>query len=138
MLYVVIDDERTFRLEDLMQIHPNTTANDPEIIHIRNSHDALAYLAKAHVEHQMKYGDVMVLFLDHDLGGDDTIEIVVDYLSVVINPAVVKAYLHSQNPVSDRLLRHLHFYEGERIPLPPIVSKGISPIDFAEIVSDMK
>jgi hypothetical protein len=121
MKYVVIDDERTFELDDLMRIYPNPTSNDPEIIHIRNSSDALAFLARYHVRYLLHYATPLALFLDHDLGEEDTIEVVADYLFCVRHPAVLKAYLHSQNPVSVRLALSMRDYDCEKIPLPTTV-----------------
>lgn len=101
---VVIDDERTFTAAGLAVVAKVDAVTS--VTHIRNSDDALLFLAKQLVGFTMKYADPIVLFLDHDLGGNDTIEPVVNFISVVSendNPCGIEAcYIHSQNPASHR------------------------------------
>ena len=74
----------------------------------RNSEDALAELRKDNAVFTS-------IWLDHDLGGQDTINPVVDYLcerSVWENPVdVLTIYVHTSNPVGgDSMMRTLSKY----------------------------
>lgn len=79
---VVIDDVRTHV--------------DPSATHLRNSHEALAWLA-AHE------GQIDELWLDHDLGGEDTVRPVVAWLEERVAtgtaPDIAVIYVHTANPV---------------------------------------
>lgn len=110
MLYpnIVIDDERSF---------PNLLA-----VYYRTSAEALYHLNHIALE---ELNTVEALWLDHDLGGDDTTMPVVDYLCELAysgNPyPVVDIFVHTQNPVGgNTILRSLqrYGYSARRVPLP--------------------
>jgi hypothetical protein len=87
---VVIDDERI--LTDI----PDHTA----VMTFRTSESGIAALKKID---ELLGGRIEILFLDHDLGGDDTIIPVVDYLAEqafsgnVLN--IGEIHVHTANPV---------------------------------------
>lgn len=121
---VVIDDERTFTAQGLCEVVGHNSDEIIHIIHLRNSQDAMAFLAQHCVSYLLHYGPEIYLFLDHDLGGDDTIGPVVDFLSLgepghPLVPGVSAIYIHSQNPVSSRMLGVLaQKHKTTKIPLP--------------------
>lgn len=93
-MIIVIDDERTF-----------ATKFDP--IYARSSNTGLAVISRAWTNYVVHYGAAIEeLWLDHDLGGQDTIRPVVDYLHVMakhtvgFSEFVQKIRVHSQNPTS--------------------------------------
>jgi hypothetical protein len=117
---LVIDDERDFAVGE-----------DVTVQYVRNSKDALHMLAKLYVN-QYKAGhnyDLDALMLDHDLGGEDDINVVVDFL-ILIGPSesknpfrVKKIYVHTMNPVgADRVVNKLkaYGYDVDRVSLPKI------------------
>lgn len=112
MKTVVIDDERTF----------SDKYAQGERIYLRNSSDALVFLAKHWVEYTMNYGEKIILFLDHDLGEGDDIRIVVDFLCVSQMQGIEAIFIHSQNPVSEKLVLPLQNagYIASKVPLPKL------------------
>ena len=97
-MIIVIDDERTFKNHDGL--------------YARNSNEGLALIAQTFTEFMMRNGECIdELWLDHDLGGDDTIMAVVDYLSTMASVTyhddgqsqvftglfIQQIYVHSQN-----------------------------------------
>ncbi len=90
MTIMLIDDLRNFRPES--GIVADVVA--------RTSKGALEYL------NQFPDTEFKEIWLDHDLGGDDTIMVVVDYLNeraFFDNPVNVETiYVHSSNPVGVR------------------------------------
>lgn len=122
-MIVVIDDERTFDTDD-------------EIVYARTSNEGLAVIAKVWTDAVLNYGSTDIyLYLDHDLGGSDTIMPVVNFLyvtgwvteSVVLRlPDIISGiYVHSQNPTAgDSIVPVLSkvYKNVERIPLPALVS----------------
>jgi hypothetical protein len=125
-MILVIDDERTFA---------QTRSGDFTIAeYARTSNEGLAMLARVFTEYACRFGEsVHELWLDHDLGGDDTIIPVVDFLYVMGKPstAIVRMpdviqniYIHSQNPTAaDVIIPLLAPYYGNvrRMPLPELV-----------------
>jgi hypothetical protein len=88
---LLIDDLRDFLVLD----------TDAEITIARNSQQALDILAQQN--------DWDELWLDHDLGGDDTIMVVVDYLSekaFLDEPVNVDmVFIHTSNPVGRKQMK---------------------------------
>jgi hypothetical protein len=88
---LLIDDLRDFLVPD----------TDAEITIARTSQQALDILAQRN--------DWDELWLDHDLGGDDTIMVIVDYLSEKafldepVNVGMV--YIHTSNPVGRKQMK---------------------------------
>ena len=123
MRIIVIDDERTFKTRSLIE-HIGAFADGSDLVtHVRNSHDGLATIARAITDYAVAYGEEIVLFLDHDLGGDDDIRRVVDFLCVVRPQGIYSIYIHSQNPVSEDLvqvLKRAGFFRTEKIGLPEL------------------
>ena len=107
---VVIDDERTF-------------AGNGNEIYFRNSSDGISFLAKALVHQKMHYGEpIRELWLDHDLGGNDDIRIVVDFL-ILVDLEIERINVHSQNPTTDWIVQVLrNKYNVSRVPLPRMES----------------
>lgn len=96
MTNLLIDDLRNFVKEP------------KNLIVCRNSEAALAELRKEN-------SAFTSIWLDHDLGGEDTINPVVDYLcerSTWNNPVdVLTIYVHTSNPVGgDQMMRSLAKY----------------------------
>lgn len=109
-MILVIDDERTFDF---------TGAT----VHCRSSNDALSTLARIMIVQKMKYGNPLrELWLDHDLGENDDIRIVVDFLCL-IDLKVDQIFVHSQNPTSDWIVNVLKRtgYNAVRSTLPAMV-----------------
>jgi hypothetical protein len=115
-MIVVIDDERTFDTED-------------EVTYLRTEDEALLFLTRWFVE--WNYGrapSIDALYLDHDLGENQDIVVVVRFLGLLKNvkKAVLKVFIHTQNPVGaqnmwtdcSRFSNHV-----ERIPLPALKTK---------------
>lgn len=109
MLTLVVDDERTF--EELpFQPQPQL----PRFcLYARNSKEAINILTGMEVD---------VLFLDHDLGGDDTSMKVVDHLLMNVEPNLA-IYVHSMNPVgAENIIRALQQnYYVRRVSLPKCI-----------------
>jgi hypothetical protein len=88
---LLIDDLRDFLVPD----------TDAEITIARTSQQALDILAQRN--------DWDELWLDHDLGGDDTIMVVVDYLSekaFLDEPVNVDmVFIHTSNPVGRKQMK---------------------------------
>jgi hypothetical protein len=122
-LIVVIDDERSFD-------------TDVSIVYLRNSTEALGYLARKMTHQQTEYGQpIFELWLDHDLGHpenypegkNDTIVPVVRFLDMIAHThlklVINKIFVHSQNPVGSEsvvatLFKH---YDVRRVPLPELL-----------------
>lgn len=110
-MIIVVDDERTF------EHFP-----DEETIYFRTSGEAIDFLSKSHP------ADIEEIWLDHDLGEDDTAMRVVDFLvqcahfSWGLN-TLFTIYVHSMNPVgAQNIVRALErYYTVERVPLPVCV-----------------
>lgn len=109
-MIVVIDDERTF--------------SGHVDYYLRNSNDALGFLARNLLEYLSSYGEpIDELWLDHDLGGIDDIRIVVDFLLLVVKPMWIRhIYVHSQNPTTYWIVTSLKStgYNVARSPLPEL------------------
>ena len=123
---LVIDDERTFK-------------SDKDITYARTSHEGIAAIAKQYSKwatqplHQTDQTMISELYLDHDLGGSDTIRPVATYLSVMAaataeSPTlnfqhfIGSIYVHSQNPTTDWIVQILNgsFENVSRIALPEL------------------
>jgi hypothetical protein len=104
---VVIDDERTF------------TGNGQ--LYFRNSDDGITFLAKQLIHQKMHYGEpIRELWLDHDLGRDDDICPVVDFL-MLVDLEIERIYVHSQNPTVDWIVQVLRKkYDVSRSTLPEL------------------
>jgi hypothetical protein len=117
---VVIDDERTF---------------DAGVDHYaRTSDEGLVLIAKLYTEWCKAYGDCIELWLDHDLGGDDTIMPIVEFISMMAvatehSPSVKftdfvqSINVHSQNPpASEAIVRvlRMNFRPVHRTALPEL------------------
>lgn len=81
MKILVVDDERTFNFPD------------ETVTYARTSEDAINCI------YQFKWD---VIFLDHDLGGDDTTIPVAKFLREYEDPTPV--YIHSMNPIGRKNL----------------------------------
>ena len=118
---LVIDDERTF----------NT--NHEQIVYARSSREGMSELALAWTNFSLYYGEKVQLWLDHDLGENDTIMPVVDFLYVAANSEAANSltpltkvidniFVHSQNPTADKIIGVLDgFYKIRRVSLPKLV-----------------
>lgn len=118
---LIIDDERTFDFDE----YDACLCRTPRIYYERSSDSGLSALARLYTEFNLRYGDQIELWLDHDLGNDDDIGIVVDFLTVVpMQEMVTCIYVHSQNPSSDRIVPVLKKagYNCQRSPLPKLKS----------------
>jgi len=108
-LIVVVDDERTFHQRR------SVTGPVPEIVYLRNSKDALAFLAEQWTNYWVSNGSpIKELWLDHDLGNGDDIGRVVNFLIATSqthhpwgNAWISGILIHSQNPASDRFITAL-------------------------------
>lgn len=113
MLIVVIDDERTFRFDHLRD----------DVVYLRSSDDALLYLVKNWLSPNC-YRPIDQLWLDHDLGSNDTVKPIVDFLDQIgalgypFN--VRNIFVHTQNaPAGDRIVKTLYrHYTCARAVLP--------------------
>jgi hypothetical protein len=89
MFRVVVDDLRSFAFD---------------AVYARTSAEALALLAQLHADGVA----VDELWLDHDLGGDDTVVPVVDWLCERCvwddPPAVGRVVVHTSNPVGASMI----------------------------------
>ena len=109
MLTLVVDDERTFE-----EMPEQRDMRLPKYcIYARTSEQAINILRGMKID---------VLWLDHDLGEDDTSMKVVDHLRMDIDPNMV-IYVHSMNPVgAANIVRALErFYDVRRVPLPKCI-----------------
>ena len=125
-MIIVIDDERTFAWYG---------AGRGEIRYARNSAEGIVSIAKAWTNYALRFGDLIDLYLDHDLGENDTIMPVVDFLYVAANAEakgsitglsmfINNIYIHSQNPTAaDTIVPLLSplYKKVQRIPLPELV-----------------
>jgi hypothetical protein len=130
-MILVIDDERTF-------------AQDPNLVgyvdwvYARTSDEGIVAIVKAWTNYALHYGNMVDLYLDHDLGEGDTIMPVVDFLYVagrqsgIMNPSdmvrppqfISNIFIHSQNPTAgDTIIPLLSplYSNVQRIPLPKLV-----------------
>ena len=99
MKFLVIDDERTFSGNGLQSVYGESIA-EADLVYARTSDEGLLAIAKHCVDYTLHYGDEIVLYLDHDLGGSDTILPVINFLVSVKVPGIARIRIHSQNPVS--------------------------------------
>lgn len=111
MFRLIVDDERTFKdapeQRDFEKGHIN--------IYARNSASAIAILRGCNVDE---------LWLDHDLGEDDTAMKVVDFLCEHHQDFREGIWVHSMNPVgAENIIRALspHYLSVRRVPLPECV-----------------
>jgi hypothetical protein len=124
-MIIVIDDERDFAWFG---------AGYSEIVYARTSDEGIAEIAKAWTNYVLRYGDKVALYLDHDLGENDTIMPVVDFLYVAANAEakfatgltgmIEEIYIHSQNPTAgDTIIPLLAplYNNVKRIPLPDLI-----------------
>lgn len=125
-MIIVIDDERTFAWYG---------AGRGEIRYARTSSEGIVSIAKAWTNFSLRYGDMVDLYLDHDLGENDTIMPVVDFLYVAANAeaegsisgltmVIRNIYVHSQNPTAgDTIIPLLSplYKKVQRIALPELV-----------------
>lgn len=111
-MILVVDDERTFDF-------------DGNVVYCRSSESGLSTIARIMIQQQVKYaGSLDELWLDHDLGGNDDIRVVVDFLTL-IDLKVDQIYVHSQNPTSDWIVPVLNAvgYNVERSALPTLTKE---------------
>lgn len=113
-LDIVIDDLRTF---DMLQQAATRTR---DVVYLRTSKAALAYLETS--------TGCDTLWLDHDLGGDDTVMPVVDWLCerayLGESYRAKRVNVHSMNPIgAASVVRSLvrYGYEAQRVSLPPLL-----------------
>jgi hypothetical protein len=107
-MIVVIDDLRTLKF------------NTNTVVHCRTSEQGISFLKMIARERASGIG-IDALFLDHDLGGDDTIRPVVTWLEEAIYnatyPVIAAIYAHTANPVGadyitkSRLLTSTYFVQ---------------------------
>lgn len=110
MYRLVVDDERTFK-----------DFPDDDTLYARHSDTAIHIL-----ERGIRFDEV---WLDHDLGGDDTVMKVVDFLVehavqyVEMNMFKFPIFVHSMNPVgAQNIVRALErYYDVKRVPLPECI-----------------
>lgn len=108
-MILIVDDERTFK---------NFPENDPNVRYARNSIQAIAW---------MTLYDFDIIYLDHDLGGDDTAMNVVDWMNENVfhgvDLGITMIYVHSMNPVgAANVVRALERnFNVARISLPDTV-----------------
>lgn len=120
-MIIVIDDERTFRVNQ-------TLPGYNEIVYARNSSEGIAVLANAWADYMIRFGNMVDIYLDHDLGENDTIMPVVEFLMLMgetrFAEFVSNVFIHSQNPTAaDTIIPVLSpFYRVRRVPLPELVS----------------
>lgn len=93
-MIMVIDDERSLR-----------DGENRNVLYLRNSKNALLFL-----RHYTKNVAIDELYLDHDLGGEDTIRPVVDFLEEMVfseTPlSIGTIFVHTANPVgADMILK---------------------------------
>jgi hypothetical protein len=130
-MIIVIDDERTFKKD------PNLDGFT-EWVYARNSVEGIAAIVNAWTDFTLRYGNMVDLYLDHDLGENDTIMPVVDFLYVAGNATVDQGFnpvgafplfinnifIHSQNPTAgDTIIPLLSpiYHNVQRIALPELV-----------------
>lgn len=132
-MIIVIDDERTFAKD------PNLDTFT-EWVYARNSVEGIAAIVNAWTNYALRYGNMVDLYLDHDLGENDTIMPVVDFLYVVgqatVDPSdngyhvfpfpqfVANIFIHSQNPTAgDTIIPLLSplYNNVQRIALPELL-----------------
>ena len=128
-MIIVIDDERTFALEK-----PELPGY-VEVKYARNSVEGIAAIANAWTDFVLRYGNMIDLYLDHDLGEGDTIMPVVDFLYVMgsirsqpelvpFKGLIANIFIHSQNPTAgDTIIPLLSplYNNVQRIALPKLV-----------------
>lgn len=131
MMIIVIDDERTFAKD------PNLDTFT-EWVYARNSVEGIAAIVNAWTNYALRYGNMVDLYLDHDLGENDTIMPVVDFLYVsgmksgIMNPSDIQRppdfisniFIHSQNPTAgDTIIPLLSplYNNVQRIALPELL-----------------
>ena len=131
-MIIVIDDERTFALEK-----PELPGY-VNVEYARNSTEGIAAIVNAWVDYALRFGNMIDLYLDHDLGENDTIMPVVDFLYVaamksgIMNPSdlirppdfIHNIFIHSQNPTAgDTIIPALSplYRNVKRIPLPELI-----------------
>lgn len=134
-MIIVIDDERTFALE-----RPELPGY-VEVKYARNSVEGIAAIVNAWTDFALRYGNMVDLYLDHDLGENDTIMPVVDFLYVAGNATVDQTnqgfnpvgafplfiqniFIHSQNPTAgDTIIPLLSplYNNVQRIALPELI-----------------
>lgn len=107
-MIVVIDDERTFF---------------GHVDHyFRTSDEALSGLVRMWMDWSFRYGDSIQLYLDHDLGENDDIMPVVEFLVSIKTNFIERIFVHTQNPsAADKMMMWLsptYSDEVSRIPLP--------------------
>lgn len=119
---IVIDDERTFAGGLIVDRY------------LRSSAEALEFLARGlALDVTLPYGSgltISTLWLDHDLGGDDDIMPVVNFLIATeeqYSSIISNIRVHSQNPVgADNVVRSLQdYYNVVRSALPPCGSNNV-------------
>lgn len=114
---VVIDDERTF--------DPGSAGES--ILYIRNSEEALSFLVRLWIDQYDRGApDLEELWLDHDLGGFDTIMPVVRFLSLCLRVkaplGVGRIMVHTMNPTAKQnIVRDLQGYDAQPCPLPALI-----------------
>jgi hypothetical protein len=123
-LIVVVDDRRVFRNEVL-------TENDVSLLDVqyfRNTHDAVTGISALVLDGSQ----ISQLWLDHDLGGDDTTWPVVDLLVLTAyqqEPLLVENILiHSMNiGERDRIYNHLQYWYNTNVvdPKPYFIDKDV-------------
>lgn len=125
-MIIVIDDERTFAWYG---------AGRGEIRYARTSSEGIVSIAKAWTNYSLRFGNMVDLYLDHDLGENDTIMPVVDFLYSAANVEakgsitgltmfIQNIYIHSQNPTAgDTIIPLLSplYNNVQRIALPELV-----------------
>ena len=123
MHWLVIDDERTFVVNRMQATIGPSGPEQPEVLnYARTSDEGLLAIAKHCIEYTQRYGPELVLYLDHDLGGSDTILPVVNFLLSVKVPGIAWIKIHSQNPVSKDLVKPLKHagYICQKVSLPAL------------------
>lgn len=121
-MIIVIDDERTFNFR------PFT----PTTHYARTSDEGIMLILKSWLAYMNRMGEAVdILYLDHDLGEDDDIHPVVEFLYTMGKTAegftifIQNIEVHSQNPTSGWIVSNLGmagFKRVERVPLPPLKS----------------
>lgn len=116
-MILVVDDDRIF---------PWTVKDKHFIIYERSSRDAIAFMARFWAYFYLIPDNERMheLWLDHDLGNNDTIKLVVDFLLFVHHAGfpfpVDHVHVHSMNASgADKAVKALEGpYDARRVPLP--------------------
>lgn len=120
-MIVVIDDERSLSRQF-------TASQNTEVVTLRSSSEALEFFR----DNEKSHLEIERLYLDHDLGGDDTIMPVVDYLAEQAyhgnDLGIEMIHIHTMNPAGRRAM-HIalgNYYDVRLVGLEDFGAVNIS------------